>query len=209
MRWNGYALPGVLFLFVLCFGFSKPGQAQDDFLTRLEVDEIRDAQEADKRIALYMEIAQRRLDLIKTAFTEKARGAGRTAQKNLRDYTAILEAVEDTLTDGREDRTLREKPLKEAEKRQAEFLTYLRALDSTEAPGYDDYRFTLEEAIDVTEELLANVRQGTFPEVQQRQPPRLPSAPPRETQAAPPRDSQPPRQTGDEEGPPRRRRPSR
>jgi hypothetical protein len=204
MSKNRYMLLGVLFL-----GFLNAGTAQDDFLTRAEVDEIRDAQEADKRIALYLEIAQRRLDVVKTSFAASERGAGRAAQKNLGDYTAIIEAIEDTLEGGRENRTVREKGLKQAEERKVEFLKYLQSLDSAEKPGYDDYRFTLEEAIAVTEEVLANVRQGTFPEVQQREPPRLPSAPAREAQPGPPRRSDQPPATTDEEGPPRRRRPSR
>jgi hypothetical protein len=190
-------------------GFLGPANAQDDFLTRGEVDEIRDAQEADKRIELYLIIAQRRLDAMKADFAAGKPGAARAAQRNLRDYTAIIEAVEGTLEDGRENRTVREKGLKQAEERKVEFLKYLESLDSAGAPGYEEYRFTLEEAIAVTEEVLANVREGTFPEVQQREPPRLPSAPPRETQAAPSREPQESRPANDEEGPPRRRRPSR
>jgi len=187
----------------------SPANAQDDFLTRGEEDEIRDAQEADKRIELYLDIAQRRLDTMKADLDAKKPGAGRTAQRNLRDYTSIMEAVEGTLEDGRENRTVREKALKQAEERKVEFLKYLQSLDSAATPAYEEYRFTLEEAIAVTEEVLANVRQGAFPEVQQREPPRLPSAPPRETQEAPSRDAQEPRPSGDEEGPPRRRRPAR
>jgi hypothetical protein len=188
----------------------NPANAQEDFLTRAEEDEVRDAQEADKRIELYIEIAQRRLDAIKADFTASKTGAGRSAQRNLRDYTAIIEALEGTVEDGRADRALKEKPLKQAEERKAEFLKYLQSLDSPDNAGYQEYRFTLEEAIAVTEEVLANVRQGTFPEVQQREPPQLPSRPPREAQAPPSRDAQEaPRPAGDEEGPPRRRRPAR
>jgi len=183
------------------FAFLMPGNAQEDFLTRGEVEEVRDAQEPDKRIALYVVIAQRRLDAIKAGLAANKPGAGRAAQKSLREYTAVLEAVETTLEDGRESRGLREKPLKEAEAQKAEFLKYLQSLDMEGAPGYEDYHFTLEEAIAVTEEVLANVRKGAFPEVQGREPPRLPAAPPRETRQAPP--------AGEEEGPPRRRRPTR
>ena len=192
----------LLFAAVL-LGFLIPAQAQEDFLTRGEVEEVRDAQEPDKRIELYLVIAQRRIDALKTELTSSKPGAGRAAQKYLKEYTAILEALETSVDDGREKRAIREKDMKQAEERQAEFLKYLQSLNAEGAPGYEDYHFTLDEAIAVTEEMLADAQKGTFPEVQGREPPRLPAAAPRE----PRREvTPPPSETPAEEGPPRRRR---
>jgi len=89
------------------------------------------------------------------------------------------------------------------------FLTYLQSLDSEKSPGYDDYRFTLEEALAVTEEIVADTKKGAFPEVLGREPPRLPATPPRQTRENP-RESDPGSTPAPaEEGPPRRRRPAR
>ncbi len=182
-------------------GFPIPGHAQDDFLTRGEVEEVRDAQEAGKRIELYLEIAQRRLDAVKTGIASTKAGAGRAIQKSLEEYTSILEAIETTVDDGREKRSLREKNLEEAEELEVEFLTYLQTIDSETSPWYEDYHFTLEEAIAVTEEILASVREGVYPEIEGREPPRFPTARPPETRM--PRREPPPLP---EDGPPRRRR---
>jgi hypothetical protein len=191
------------------FAFSAAGNAQEDFLTPGEVDEIRDKQESDKRLVLYLDLAQRRLDAIKQSMAANKPGAGRIAQKFLREYTSILEALETTVAEGREKRALRDKDLKEAETRESEFLKYLQSLDAGNTPGYDDFRFTLEEAVAVTEEIVADAKKGAFPEVLGRQPPRLPAPPPRQTRENP-RESNPANTPApSEEGPPRRRRPAR
>jgi hypothetical protein len=189
-----------LLIFAVGIGLLIPAQAQEDFLTRGEVEEVRDAQEPNKRLELYLTIAQRRIDAIKTALSAGKSGTGRAAQKSLEEYTSVLEALETTLEDGREKRAVREKDLEKAKEMETEFLTYLKSLNTENSPGYEDYHFTLDEAIVVTEEMLADVEKGAFPEVQGREPPRLPAAAPREPREAP--QAQP----AEEEGPPRRRR---
>ena len=191
-----------LLLAAVLLGFLIPGHAQDDFLTRGEVEEVRDAQEPDKRLALYLVIAQRRIDAIKAELAAKKAGAGRSTQKSLSEYTSVLEALETSLADGREKRALKDKDLEKTKALETEFLAYLKSLNREDSPGYEDYHFTLDEAIDVTEEMLADAQKGTFPEVQGREPPRLPAAAPREPRREAPQ-SQPP-----EEGPPRRQRPA-
>jgi len=191
----------LLFSAVL-LGFLIPAHAQDDFLTRGEVEEVRDAQEPEKRLELYLVIAQRRIDAIKAALTARKAGAGRATQKSLEEYTSILEALEDTVNDGREKRGLRDKDLEKTVELETEFLTYLNSLNAEDSHGYEDYHFTLDEAIAVTEEMLADAQKGAFPEVEGREAPRLPAAAPRE-----PRRETPPSEPPAEEGPPRRQRP--
>lgn len=188
----------VLVFAALVLSLLPLAQAQDDFLTPGEVDEVRDAQEPGKRIEAYLVIAQRRIDAIKAGIASPKAGTGRAVQKKLKEYTSILEAIEDTIDEGREKRTLRDKDLKKADEQETEFLTYLKSLNTKDSPGYVDYRFTLDEAIDTAEEILAETREGAYPEVEGREPPRLPAAAPR-----PPRESPPPLP---EDGPPRRRR---
>jgi hypothetical protein len=79
------------------------------------------------------------------------------------------------------------------ETRVPEFLKYLESLNSESSPGWKDYKFALEEAIDVTREELAEAAKGNFPEVDEREPPRLP--PPSAPRPGP-----------EEEGPPRKSR---
>ena len=169
--------------------------AQDDFLTDGEITAIRDAQEPEKRIVAYLDFAQRRLDTVRTSIAGAKGNFGRAVQKSLIEYVRILEALEGTLFDARDRRVPVPKALKEMETRVPEFLKYLESLDTESSPGWKDYEFTLEEAIEVTREELAEAEKGSFPEVDEREPPRLPAP------SAPKRDPE-------EEGPPRKSRPS-
>jgi len=186
------AIPGVFLGIWLC-GLSAG--AQGDFLTPQEVDDVREAQEPSKRVLAYLLFAQRRITAIKEGIASLKEGAGRDAQKNLKEYIAILEALEGTIQDARHARSPLEKPIKEVEKRIGEFMTYFESLQPT-SPGFRDYQYTLEEAIEMTRESLADAKKGAFPEVQEREPPRLPATPPPKPSS---KDSQ-------EEGPPRKRR---
>lgn len=172
LRW--LVLIGVVAVFS---GF--PGNAKDDFLTAGEIESIREAQEPNKRIILYLDFAQSRLDAVKEKLASKKPKAGQEAQKHLADYAAIMEALEGTLLTARDRRTPIAKGLKEVERRGADFLKYLESLQSDSSPYWDDYRFTLEEAIEMTREELDEAKRGSFPEVEERDPPKeFPSSPP-------------------------------
>lgn len=171
-----------------------PARAQKDFLTSQEVEDLRDQQEAGKRILLYLEFAQRRMDAVKQALATTNPRRGREAQKNLSEYNSILEALDTALAEAREKRIGVAKALKELETRGAEFRRYLESLRSESSPAYADYRYTLEESLAMTEEEVAEARKGSFPEVETR-------TPPSEFPATPP----PPSQKGGEEGPPRKK----
>jgi len=81
------------------------------------------------------------------------------------------------------------------------YLNYLRTLDSDSVPGYRDFEYTLEEAMDMTRDELAEVAKGNYPEVLDRTPPT--DLPP--PSARPPSKSQPvPQDSTQEEGPPRK-----
>lgn len=175
--------------------------AQDDFLTREEVDAVRDAQEAEKRIALYLEIAEMRLAGTRAALGSAKSGAGRAAQKNLVQYIKVLEAMETTILEARESRSPFPKAMKLLETRLPESQRFLESLDNDASPLYADYHFTLEEAIAVTEEITEEIARGMFPEVEERQSPKeFPAAPPRPERNEPRESPKPPA----EEGPPRK-----
>ncbi len=176
--------------------------AQEDFLTREEVDAVRDAQEPEKRIPLYLEIADMRLGAMRAALGSAKSNAGRAVQKSLEQYTQILEAIETTMADARERRSPFPKAMELLKIRLPESQQFLESLDNDASPIYADYQFTLEESIAVTEELLEDVAKGMFPEVDERTAPtEFPSAPPRPDN---PRERPRPSTDG-QEGPPRKR----
>ena len=125
-------------------------QAQRDFLTADEVDQIRLAQEPNDRLALYLRIANERLSLIEQAVTEEKVGRSRLIHDLLEDYTKIIEAI-DTVSDDalkrKADLALGVKAVAEQNAKHAERLEKIR-----EAAPKDiaRYQFVLDQAIETT-----------------------------------------------------------
>jgi len=169
----------VILALLLWVGGSSPARAQEDYLTNGEVDALRDAQEPDKRLILWMGFAQRRIDGVKEAIASRKPESGRTIQKLLAEYVHLMEALQATIDDARERRVPLSKGLKEVETRGSLMLNYLRTLKSESIPGYKDFEYTLEESMDMTRDELAEVAKGNYPEIDGRKPPiGLPSRPP-------------------------------
>ena len=186
---------GIVLLLLWGCWQAAPVRGQEDFLTPGEVDGVRDKQEPDKRIVLYLDFARRRLDVVKAGLASDTSRAGRDVQKQLKQYVSILDAIDMTIEQAREDRIPTGKALEELEKQGKEFLQYLESINKESSPRWEDYRFMLAEAIDVTQDELEQAGIGAFPEVDEREAPaEFPSAPP------------PPSSSGSEEGPPRKSR---
>lgn len=199
---------GAAVLLAIISGMGAPkGWAQrgDDFLTKDEVDAVRDAQEPEKRIPLFLEIADIRLGSIRAALNN-AKSGGRTVQKKMTEYTEVLEALETAIAEARQKRSPFPKAMELLKKKLPEVRQFLESLDNENSPLYADYQFTLDEAVDVTEELIAEVEKGMFPEVGERSAPNeFPSAPPRQEE----RRREPAKPApGEESGPPHRPRAS-
>ncbi len=191
-------------LFCGLFATGRAAWAQEDFLTEGEISATRDAQEPEKRIVVYLDFAQRRLDAVRTNLASAKPNLGRAVQKSLAEYIHILEALDGTIADARERRAPVPKGLQQVEQRGTEFLKYLEAINVESSPGWKDYQFSIEEAIDMTREELDTAGQGSFPELKERTPPTdLPARP--APQKAPPGE---PKGGSDQQGPPRKSRSS-
>ena len=214
-------LVAAILLAVACVMAAPKGWAQrgEDFLTKDEVDAVRDAQEPEKRIPLFLEIANIRLGSIRAALNNTKSG-GRMVQKKMTEYTEVLEALETTIAEARQKRSPFPKAMELLKAKLPEAKQFLESLDNDSSPLYADYQFTLDEAVDVTDELIAEIENGMFPEVGERSAPtEFPSVPPRPDERrrepakpAPGQESGPPRKPGassapsqsSEDGPPRK-----
>jgi hypothetical protein len=181
-------------------GAVLPATAQDDYLTEGEISAVRDAQEPDKRMILWMDLAQRRIDSIKQAVATLKPESGRTIQSYLDEYIHIMESIESTILDARDRRVPLSKSLKDVEERGNLYLNYLRTLNSDTIPGWKDFEYTLEEAMDMTRDELAEVAKGNYPEVLERTPPtdlpaRMAKPPSKSAPQAEPKEEGPPRKS--------------
>jgi hypothetical protein len=125
--------------------------AQDrDFLTPDEVEQVRDAQDPNERLALYVHFATQRIDLLENYLAKEKPGRSIFIHNTLEDYSHIIEAI-DTVSD---DALKRHKEIDKtvllvlnAEK---DFLEKLNKIQDENPKDLERYKFVLTEAIDTT-----------------------------------------------------------
>jgi hypothetical protein len=137
--------------FFLLFFVAAFCLAQDrDFLTPNEVAQIRDAQDPNDRLKLYVHFARMRMDLIEQYLAKEKAGRSIFIHDNLEDYSQIIEAMDSVADDAlRHNRPIDKGMLLvlDAEK---EFLDKLTKIQDTDPKDLDRYKFVLTEAIDTT-----------------------------------------------------------
>ena len=136
----------LLLLFVASFCL-----AQDrDFLSPNEVAQIREAQDPNDRLKLYVHFAKMRMDLIEQYLAKEKAGRSIFIHDNLEDYSRIIEAIDSVADDAlRHNRPIDQGMLLvlDAEK---EFLDKLTKIQDADPKDLDRYKFVLTEAIDTT-----------------------------------------------------------
>ncbi len=135
-------------------------QAQRDFLTADEVDQIRlTAQEPSARLVLYATFARLRVDLIKSALAEEKAGRSGIVHDTLEDYTRVIEAI-DTVTDDALKRNLViDEGVAAVVKAEEEMLADLEKVQESQPKDMARYRFALITAVEATQDSLELFKQ--------------------------------------------------
>ncbi len=139
-----------LFLFAAA---AASGQRRD-FLTADEVDQVRQVQEPNQRLALYAQFARQRVELVRQMVAKEKAGRSAMIHETLDDYTKIIEAI-DTVSD---DALRRKLPIDEGmtavAKAEKEMLDILKKIEESRPKDLARYEFALKQAIETTEDSL-------------------------------------------------------
>jgi hypothetical protein len=134
-----------------CAAALSPLAAQDrDYLTPDEVQQVRDAQEPNERLALYVKFARMRIEYIDNLLSKEKPGRSVLVHDTLEDYTNIIEAIDTVADDAlrrKVDITPAMKVVADAEK---EMSAELEKITAKPPADMNRYEFVLNEAIDTT-----------------------------------------------------------
>ncbi len=124
--------------------------AQKDFLTADEADQVREAQEPNERLKLYLKFARQRIGMVDQMLSKDKAGRSAMIHEALDEYSKILEAI-DTVSDDairrKMDITVGAELVAKAEK---DFLGRLEKIRGLKPKDFSRYEDALSTAIDNT-----------------------------------------------------------
>ena len=135
---------------LLCASVVCLAQEDRDFLTPDEVEQVREAQEPNERLALYIHFAKQRIDLVENYLAKEKAGRSIFIHNTLEDYSHIIEAIDTVADDALRKHKDIDKGLLVVLNAEKEFLDKLGKIEDANPKDLERYKFVLTEAIDTT-----------------------------------------------------------
>lgn len=158
------ALTGLL---IVSVSHARLLQSQD-YLTEEEIQKVRETQEPNRRILLFLEFAAVRLARFQKALAASPPVHTDELTEMLDDYISAIDDTTSNLEVWLERGGVKlEKARKEIEKQVPEFLSTLGKLDTTYGARLEEFSFTWEDSREATRELqeaASNIPAGMLPE---------------------------------------------
>jgi hypothetical protein len=144
---------------LLTLAVACPCAEQRDFLRVDEADRVREAQEPNERLPLYMKFAADRISMIRQFLASQKAGRGSLVRDVLDEYTSIIDAVDAVTDDALRAGKPVDKGLQAVVSGERQALSALRGFAAGSHQDMQVFRFTLEQAIIATSESLDSATQ--------------------------------------------------
>lgn len=140
-----------------------PALAQREFLTNDEIEKIREVQEPNARLKLYLVFARQRIDQIQQQIAKDKKGRSVMIRELLEDYSLIIDAIDTVSNDAlkrKVDVALGVAAVADAEKKT---VSILRKIEDSQPHDLEMYDIALKDAIGNTTDSLetAQIDLGT------------------------------------------------
>jgi len=123
---------------------------QRDYLTADEIDQVREAQEPNARLQLYVHFARERIAEIQQFLGKEKPGRSALIHDALEDYTHIIEAIDTVSDDALRRKIALDVGMKAVADAEKEMLTTLNKIEESDAKDLPRFEFALKAAIDTT-----------------------------------------------------------
>jgi hypothetical protein len=134
-------------------------QQQRDYLTVDESDQIREAQDPNERLALYVHFARQRLSQVDHWLAKEKPGRSILIHDALDDYANIIDAIDMVADDALQRRVDIKAGLAAVATAESEMLLGLQKIQDSQPKDMSRYDFVLRQSIDGTNDSLDLARQ--------------------------------------------------
>ncbi|MHB8527144.1 MAG: hypothetical protein ACYDD2_13425 [Candidatus Acidiferrales bacterium] len=131
-------------------------QERPDFLSPDEADKVRDAQNPNERVKLFLDFAADRLKKLQYELQLKSPQMHKNQILNglLSAYAGCIDEAADRIDEGRETNPNMRPAIKDMQKRGKEYLEALRKIEGSGGPELVAYKDSLDDAIEGTQDAL-------------------------------------------------------
>ena len=137
------------FAAILALALSGIAQ-QRDYLTADEIDQVREAQEPNARLLLYVHFAKQRIAEVQQHLGKEKAGRSALIHDALEDYTHIIEAIDTVSDDALRRKVALDEGMKAVAAAEKEMLATLNKIEESDAKDLPRFEFALKAAIDTT-----------------------------------------------------------
>ena len=139
---------------ILGLALTLPLAAERDFLTADEADQVREAQEPNLRLKLYVQFARQRVDRIQRLFSTEKPGRSALIHDLLDDYAKIIESIDIVTDDALERKLGVNEGVGAVAAAEKAILPVLQKFEDSEPKDLVRYEFSLKQAISATSDSL-------------------------------------------------------